>query len=147
MASLGDGGRQAPRGRRTAMHTHHDLVRPDGQRSERSAVQHEVRRQAEEHVVLLAHRLALATVDQHDGASASGRNLVSHGSQLAGQRERGAAPPAQTRASDEVDQGAAGRRGRRHPVPRGVFDQVGRAAGGVKAGQQPVVPDRRDHGS
>jgi hypothetical protein len=77
-------------GGRMAVDADDDLAGTDGGGSEQGAVEHEVGRQLEQHLVLVARRLALAAIDHHHRAAS-----LAHRPELSGRREGGPAPAAQ----------------------------------------------------
>ena len=97
MQSLQHGRAPAPR---ALVEGDDDLARPDGHRGGEGSVEDEVRSPREQQPVLGAERLALGAVDDDDRASAP----FGHGAQLDGRREARAAPAAQARPLDLVDE-------------------------------------------
>ena len=91
---------------------HHDRVgRSDGRAGERDTVEHEMRDPAKEGLVLVACRLALRSVGDHDRPTFPGSDRL----QLLRRWKRGPTASAQTAGRDEIDQTGA----RRH-VERAV---------------------------
>jgi hypothetical protein len=69
-------------------------------RGEHRSIEHKMWCEREQRVVLVAHRLALATVDDDDRPATPGR----HRAKLSGGGETGAAPATQTGPLDGIDE-------------------------------------------
>ena len=115
------------------------LARADGLGRQRDAVQHQVRRAGQQRLILLARRLALHAVRDHDGRPA----LRGDGAHLRPGREAGAAAPGQPGRRHLVEQAMPAAPGdvRERPVNGSVLAQRRGPVGVLPADREPAQLD------